>query len=127
MVKHGIKKKIIKGEKLKELRTKIINVAEVHPKDTPVDIAKKILQGQNAPKKANKDSVIRLVRRTLKNKGLDGRKSNGAKRSVRTPRFLRVVKDMVLNKNVDFFINRSNIEKCLKGCEFGPFPASKQK
>ena len=42
MAKADVKKKVIKGDKLKELRAKIITVADVHTKDTPADIANKI-------------------------------------------------------------------------------------
>eukprot|EP00973_Karenia_brevis_P012406 1684514-Karenia_brevis.AAC.1 len=75
---------VLGGEYLKALRLKIKAVHEVMPQASCAELARMILAGKNSPKLMPR-TLSKLIERTLKNDGQDGRVNNKRPRSVLTP------------------------------------------
>ena len=92
-----LKREILQGDELRQLRQKVISIIEVHSDWGYTDVARLILDGNNAPKMDIR-CLAKFVERTAKNEGKDGRASNGRAPWVRTPRFIEDVRKAAENK-----------------------------
>jgi hypothetical protein len=103
------------------MRQKILTARDLLPKASPVPLADMIFNGKNAPK-TDRNTFIRLVRRTLKSDGQDKRKNNGKERTVQTPLFLKGLRQTLAGKDglssrelaEDKKCGRTTIRKALK-------------
>jgi len=81
----------MEGESLRALRQKILTLSDIHTNAKPPELARLILAGR-APPQVKLKTLIQMVRRTLANKGNDGRRHNGRQRWVRTGKLIESVK-----------------------------------
>ena len=76
----------LQGEELSQPRCKVLALHEVMPDMGNSKLADLILKGKNPPK-MQKRTLRKLVERTIKSGGKDGRVNNKRPRSVLTPNF----------------------------------------
>jgi len=88
----------LSGDGLLALRTKILDIHDVHPKMGASELADLILAGKNKPS-MEKNALRMQVKRTIEKKGKDNRKSNGREPWVRTPTFVKSVRQMLGGKH----------------------------